>query len=123
MWLKTAKGLDNMKLEKREKLAFFIALICSSFHCHSSSPMKKRFWSSMLEHFYPSSKRVIEPIRVDRRYNSYDKFNPDQYEKGSVEWNNAMINYLLDMKSHGENVDSGRLNVSQIRISNSNIFP
>ena len=70
----------------------------------------------MLEHFYPSSKRVIEPIRVDRRYNSYDKFNPDQYEKGSVEWNSAMINYLLDMKSHGENMDSGRLNVSQIRI-------
>lgn len=61
----------------------------------------------MFGHVFP--KRRIEP-KVNRRYDSYDKFNPDQYQKGSVEWNNAMINYLLDMKMHGENVDSGRLN-------------
>ena len=67
------------------------------------------FWSSMFGHVFP--KRRIEP-KVNRRYDYYDKFNPDQYQKGSVEWNNAMINYLLDMKMHGENVDSGRLNVS-----------
>ena len=70
----------------------------------------------MFGHIFP--KRIIEQpnqnhiINVNRRYDSYDKFNPDQYEKGSVEWNNAMINYLLDMKMHGENMDSGRLNVS-----------
>ena len=61
------------------------------------------FWSSMFGHVFP---------KRNRRYDSYDKFNPDQYQKGSVEWNNALINYLLDMKMHGENVDSGRLNVS-----------
>lgn len=43
--------------------------------------------------------------RPQRKYDSYDKFNPDQYKKGSPEWNQAMINYLLDMKKHGENVD------------------
>ena len=61
------------------------------------------FWSSMFGHVFP---------KRNRRYDSYDKFNPDQFQKGSVDWNNAMINYLLDMKMHGENVDSGRLNVS-----------
>ena len=70
----------------------------------------------MFGHIFPK-RRIEQPnqnhiINVHRRYDSYDKFNPDQYEKGSVEWNNAMINYLLDMKMHGENMDSGRLNVS-----------
>ena len=101
------------------KLAFVLSLICISFSQSSSirkpnelkripgfsMPSKSisEFWSSMFGHVFP---------KRNRRYDSYDKFNPDQYQKGSVEWNNAMINYLLDMKMHGENVDSGRLNVS-----------
>jgi hypothetical protein len=37
-------------------------------------------------------------------YDSYDRFNPDQYVKDSQEWNLAMINYLLDMKLHGQDI-------------------
>lgn len=42
--------------------------------------------------------------RARERYDSYEKFNPDQFEKGSPEFNLAMINYLLDMKMHGQDI-------------------
>ena len=44
-------------------------------------------------------------FQLVKKYDSYDKFNPDQFEKGSQEWNQAMINYLLDMKQNGENIN------------------
>ena len=53
-----------------------------------------------------------DSINLERRYDSYDKYNPDQYEKGSNDWSNAMMHYLLDMKIHGENIkDSNHFNV------------
>ena len=37
-------------------------------------------------------------------YNSYRKYNPDQYLENSAEWQMAMIRYLLDMKNNGHHV-------------------
>ncbi len=37
-------------------------------------------------------------------YNSYEQFNPDQFEPNSPEWNMAMIRFLLDMKKHGHHI-------------------
>ena len=37
-------------------------------------------------------------------YNSYHKFNPGQFEENSPEWQMAMLQYLLDMKDNGHNV-------------------
>ena len=37
-------------------------------------------------------------------YNSYRKYNPDQYLENSAGWQMAMIRYLLDMKNNGYHV-------------------
>lgn len=37
-------------------------------------------------------------------YNSYDRFRPDQYGKGTPEWEMAMLQYLLDMKQNGHKI-------------------
>ena len=38
-------------------------------------------------------------------YNSYAKFNPDQFEENSADWNLAMIQFLLDMKEKGHQIN------------------
>ena len=37
-------------------------------------------------------------------YNSYQKFNPGQYEENSPKWQIAMLQYLMDMKRHGRKI-------------------
>lgn len=37
-------------------------------------------------------------------YNSYNTFNPGQFEESSAEWQMAMLHYLLDMKKNGHKV-------------------
>ena len=37
-------------------------------------------------------------------YNSYSKFNPDQYEENSPEWQLAILRHLVDMKENGHYV-------------------
>ena len=51
---------------------------------------------------------------------AYEKFNPDQFEKGTPEWNLAMINYLLDMKKQADinNVTEDLENAETIRDGN-----
>lgn len=41
------------------------------------------------------------PKEYEAPTESYDKFNLGQFEKGSPEWNLAMINYLLELKKQG----------------------
>ena len=38
-------------------------------------------------------------------YNSYSKFNPDQFEKNSPDWHLAMLQFLLDMKEQGHQIN------------------
>ena len=37
-------------------------------------------------------------------YNSYHKYNPGQFEEDSPEWQMAMLQYLLDMKNNGHDI-------------------
>jgi len=37
-------------------------------------------------------------------YDSYRKFRPNRFPENSPEWNMAMIQYLLDMKKHGQKI-------------------
>ena len=61
----------------------------------------------------PETDHLQNDIKLERRYDSFDKYNPDQYEKGSADWSNAMMHYLLDMKMNGENIkDSNHFSVS-----------
>ena len=38
-------------------------------------------------------------------YNSYHKFNPDQYRENSPQWQMAIYRYLLDMRKNGHYVN------------------
>ena len=50
--------------------------------------------------------KKVEQVNALKRnsYDSYDKFNPDQYIKGSPEWNLAVMNYLMDMSKNGHDI-------------------
>ena len=39
-----------------------------------------------------------------KHYNSYQKYNPEQYLENSAGWQMVMIRYLLDMKNNGYHV-------------------
>ena len=45
-----------------------------------------------------------------KNYNSYRKYNPDQYLENTAEWQMAMIRYLLDMKNNGYHVKEVKVN-------------
>lgn len=54
-------------------------------------------------------------------YNSYNKFQIDNYEKGTQEWELAMLQYLLDMKQKGHHireVESNKVSVQDTTIIN-----
>ena len=42
-------------------------------------------------------------------YNSYSKFDPDQYQENSPEWQLAILRYLVDMKQNGHFVQEIRV--------------
>ena len=58
----------------------------------------------------PSSLATRQDANI---YNSYHKFNPGQYEENSPEWQMAMLQYLLDMKNNGHNVQE--ISVDKVR--------
>ena len=58
------------------------------------------------------------PMRTKANmYNSYHKFNPGQFEENSAEWQMAMLQYLLDMKNNGHNVQE--VSFDKVRFNNS----
>ena len=53
-------------------------------------------------------------------YNSYNTFNPGQFEESSAEWQMAMLHYLLDMKKNGHKVRE--VSVDKVKLKVSKIF-
>ena len=43
-------------------------------------------------------------------YNSYQQFNPGQFQENSPEWQMAMLHYLIDMKDHGHKIQEVSVN-------------
>ena len=46
-------------------------------------------------------------------YDSYRKFNPDQYAENSPEWQKAIHQYLLDMRKNGHYIQE--VNIDKVR--------
>ena len=51
-----------------------------------------------------------------KHYNSYRKYNPDQFLENSAEWQMAMIRYLLDMKNNGYDVKEVKMDKVTIKL-------
>ena len=53
----------------------------------------------------PNEIKLTTTSRQDSNtYNSYHKYNPGQFEEDSPEWQMAMLQYLLDMKNNGHDI-------------------
>ena len=60
---------------------------------------------------------MYQPSTVNEKvYNSYNQFNPDQFEEKSPQWQMAMIRYLLDMKIHGHKIQEVATNMVIIHV-------
>lgn len=94
-----ASQTGNMK-----QVILVLAIYVSCGHCF--------FWSLTPYHTF---KRTLHgmPKEVNAPTESYDKFNLGQYEKGSPEWNLAMINYLLELKKQGGMVNQPAMTEGQ----------
>ena len=59
-------------------------------------------------------KTSISSIKTGRiSYDSYRKFNPDQYVENSPEWQKAIHQYLLDMRKNGHYIQE--VNIDKVR--------
>ena len=57
-----------------------------------------------------------------KHYNSYRKYNPDQFLENSAEWQMAMIRYLLDMKNNGYDVKEVKMDKVTIKFKLQPLF-
>ena len=46
-------------------------------------------------------------------YDSYRKFNPDQYDENSPQWQKAIYQYLLDMRNNGHYIQE--VNIDKVK--------
>ena len=59
-------------------------------------------------------KTSLSSIKTGRiSYDSYRKFNPDQYVENSPEWQKAIHQYLLDMRKNGHYIQE--VNIDKVR--------
>ena len=63
---------------------------------------------------YEKPSSLLPPREKANMYNSYHKFNPGQFEENSPEWQMAMLQYLMDMKENGHNVQE--VSVDKVKI-------
>ena len=93
------KNLSNVSLEKE------INGLSQSFgkELESTNPRKQE----KITGGYGTKVKTSTPSMSNggKLYNSYRKFNPDQYQENSPEWQMAIHQYLLDMRKNGHYVN------------------
>ena len=93
------KNLNKVSLEKE------IQVLSQSFRkeLESTSPRKQEKMTGG----YGTKVKTSSPLisNEGKLYNSYRKFNPDQYRENSPEWQMAIRQYLLDMRKNGHHVN------------------
>ena len=111
--------IQNQRLRKYQEMISKAPLAKEDYGLHHSRSIELKSESSRKQEQMTGGNRKqdktsLSSIKTGRiSYDSYRKFNPDQYVENSPEWQKAIHQYLLDMRKNGHHIQE--VNIDKVR--------
>ena len=111
--------IQNQRLRKYQEVISKATLAKEDYGLHHSRSIELKSEGSRKQEQMTGGNRKqdktsMSSIKTGRiLYDSYRKFNPDQYVENSPEWQKAIHQYLLDMRKNGHYIQE--VNIDKVR--------